>query len=342
LADWAAQDFPQEAAREPPGTVGHNGIFKSVAKEWGSCGPKIGDINPKPRRTTSPAAGLARLAFSTQNGLMAHEHRLAKMLLSSWPFPRGAGRLTDKFFSGLHFKDDVATARTTDGFDMNVMPNELIGRHLYLTGEFDRSTTEMLLKLAKPGDRLLDIGANVGYVSACFLNSITDSSVVAVEPQRDIASLLKKNLAQFGSRSEILAVAISDNDGTGLMEIDTGNRGASHIASKPNGNTIEVELWSGDRLFNGRQFDIIKIDAEGHEARILKACRSAIREQSPRAILFEDHTHSAAPDGEIGSEFGALGYSVWGIRKHLTRLDLVPIISAEDCNHVDYAAIKLP
>ena len=75
---------------------------------------------------------------------MNRQHIVAQMLLRAWPFPRGAGRLTDKFFSALKFRNELTTVRTTDDFYITVMPNELIGRHLYLTGEFDRTTVELL------------------------------------------------------------------------------------------------------------------------------------------------------------------------------------------------------
>jgi hypothetical protein len=100
------------------------------------------------------------------------EHIIPQTLLRLWPFPRGAGRICDRYFRDLTFQCEVATVRTTDGFSMKVRPNELIGRHIYLTGAFDRSTFEVLLMLAKPGDVLLDIGANIGYVSACFLQRV--------------------------------------------------------------------------------------------------------------------------------------------------------------------------
>jgi hypothetical protein len=112
--------------------------------------------------------------------LLNPEHIIPQTLLRLWPFPRGAGRicgryfpdLTFRYFPDLTFRCEVATVRTTDGFSVKVRPNELIGRHFYLTGAFDRSTFEVLLMLAKPGDVLLDIGANIGYISACFLQRV--------------------------------------------------------------------------------------------------------------------------------------------------------------------------
>ena len=116
---------------------------------------------------------------------------LPQMLLRSWPFPRGAGRIIDHFFSRLTFENEIETVRTTDGFAIKVFPNDLIGRHIYLTGEFDRSTVEVLVKLSKPDDVLLDIGANIGYVSGCFLQNVPRSKVIAVEPQPLIVDLLE-------------------------------------------------------------------------------------------------------------------------------------------------------
>jgi hypothetical protein len=102
---------------------------------------------------------------------MNRERLVAQLLLRSLPFPRGSGLITDRFFSDLAFTEESAKVTTTDGFKITVMPNELIGRHIYLTGEFDRSTVEILCYLAKSGDTLLDVGANIGYVSACFLKN---------------------------------------------------------------------------------------------------------------------------------------------------------------------------
>jgi hypothetical protein len=123
---------------------------------------------------------------------MNRQHVGVQIALRAWPFPRGAGRIIDRFLSNLKFANTLEDVATTDGFKMLVMPNDLIGRHIYLTGEFDRSIVEILCKFARPGDTLLDVGANIGYVSACFLANVPGSRVVAVEPQPAIVSLPQK------------------------------------------------------------------------------------------------------------------------------------------------------
>jgi FkbM family methyltransferase len=273
---------------------------------------------------------------------MNRQHILPQVLLRSWPFPYGSGRIIDHYFSRLAFDGEVAAVRTTDGFTINVLPNDLIGRHIYLTGKFDRSNVEVLLKYSEPGDVLLDIGANIGYVSACFLQNIARSKVIAIEPQPKIVELLQSNLKPFGSeRYKVFPVGLSDRDATGWLEICDSNRGASKIVDERNSRSVMIELWSIERLFaslQGEKIDLIKIDVEGHEATVLRACETHLGRVRPRAILFEDHTRAAAPDGSIGQIFGRLGYRVFGVKKHLTRLEFVPIATARDCTYNDYLA----
>jgi FkbM family methyltransferase len=272
---------------------------------------------------------------------MNPQHIVPQLLLRAWPFPHGSGRLTDRLFGRLAFKDKTATVRTTDGFDITVMPNDLIGRHLYLTGEFDRSTVRVLRGLSRPGDTLLDIGANIGYVSAAFLKLVPNSNVVAVDPQPGIIDLLRTNLAPFRNRARILPVALSDQDGTMNFFVDPYNKGASKIVYHNGPGTVQVETWSAETLIARSgvdKIDLIKIDVEGHETQVISALLPAIQKFKPRAILFEDHGVKAAPEGTIGSLLKSADYKVTGMKKRLTGLDMIPINSVTDCVCNDYIA----
>ena len=273
---------------------------------------------------------------------MNKQHIAPQIFLRAWPFPQGAGRLMDRFFRDLTFEEEVTTVKTTDGFNLSVMPNELIGRHLYMTGEFDRANVEVLLKHARPGDILLDIGANIGYVSACFLAKVRDSRVIAVEPQPQTVDLLRSNLSQFGARANVAPVAISDQEGDGFLQIDRVNRGASKLVSEGSGQSARVELWTPARLFDTfkpPKVDLVKIDVEGHEEAVFRALQPSLAEFRPRLILFEAHEDQAAPTSIIGGLLTRLGYSVHGIQKKLTRLEFPPVRSSSDCRYNDYIAL---
>lgn len=274
---------------------------------------------------------------------MNSQHILPQILLRSWPFPRGTGWIVKRFFEDLKFTDKVTAVKTTDGFSMTVLPNEHIGRYLYLTGEFDRSTFEVLQRHARPGDTLLDIGANIGYMSACFLTRIPKSKVIAVEPQPEVVDLLRTNLKPFGERAQVAPVALSDSNREGFLQIDLVNRGASKLVSEDGGQTAKVEIWSPERLFEKfpqEKIDIVKIDVEGHEETVFRALYGSIERFRPRLIMFEDHTDKAAPTSSIGSQLRAMGYRIYGVRKKLTTLEFPPIESSDDCRHNDYIALR--
>ena len=125
---------------------------------------------------------------------------MARAALACYPFPCGQGRIIDKtFLARLKFRERTMRVRTTDGFAIKVFPNDHIGRHICLSGEFDRTIPEVLIHLSRPGDRILDVGANVGYVSCVLLSKIADSRVVSVEPQPDVYAVLADNVRSVGS-----------------------------------------------------------------------------------------------------------------------------------------------
>ncbi len=71
-----------------------------------------------------------------------------------------------------------------------------VGRSLDLYGEFSEGEVEMFRQLVRPGDTVLDIGANIGAHTLFFARHVGPSgSVVAVEPQRVVFQTLCANLA---------------------------------------------------------------------------------------------------------------------------------------------------
>ena len=262
---------------------------------------------------------------------------LGAQVARHWPFANGSGRILDRFAKGS-LGTGKRRAMTSDGFPMNVLADDLIGRHILMTGKFDRSIVQVLLDHAQPSDMLLDIGANIGYVSACFLANVKDSKAVAVEPQPGIVDLLSENLRQFGKRTIIYPVALSDKPGELRFHVDTVNRGASKISDQ--GEITVPAIRAADLLASLDRLNLIKIDVEGHEEPIFRSIEPELLRLKPRAILFEDHGTDAAPEGKIGSILSRVGYRIFGIEKRLLSTRLVTVGKAEDCRFNDYIAVQ--
>lgn len=263
---------------------------------------------------------------------------IAPFISRYWPFANGSGRILDKFAGRIDLGTGEREARTTDNFSINVLADDLIGRHILLSGRFDRSVVQALLDQARPGDVLVDIGANIGYVTGCFLSTVADSRAVCVEPQPGIYELLEKNVRQFGGRATTKQIALSDADGVLRFHIDRANRGASRVA--PDGE-IAIDAIDAAKFFSTlSRVDLIKIDVEGHEAPIFRAIEGELGRLKPRAILFEDQGTGASPVAEIGAILRRCGYRIYGIEKRLLRTRLSEVKSAADCEPNDYLAIR--
>lgn len=265
-------------------------------------------------------------------------HRIGRSIMACYPFPRGQGRIVDRtFLSRLHFEEPTLLVSTTDGFRLRVNPNDHIGRHLYLTGQFDRTIVEVLLAHCRPDARILDIGANIGYVSGALLHLLPDCRVAAVEPNPASFALLQENISQIGGvRATAIRAAVSDEAGTGLLEVGETNSGASHLVSgegggdggEAPGRTVEVELVTGKALMARSgldRLDAVKIDVEGHETAVLRTLAPVLRVHRPRAVVFEHHGRLRAGSPLVEEIFAPLGYRVHGLVKSLTRWRLEPV-----------------
>ena len=259
------------------------------------------------------------------------------LISRNWPFANGSGRFVDKYATNIDLGTGERTARTSDGFPMQVYADDLVGRHILMSGAFDRSISQVLLDHAKPNDVLLDIGANIGYVSAVFLTRVTGSKAVCIEPQPGIVDLLRKNMQQFGDRAEVQQVGLAYEDGSLRFHVNTKNRGASRISSD---GEIEIQVIAADKvLADLPRVDLIKVDVEGFEEPIFRSIEVQLNRLKPRAILFEDQTGTAAPTGKIGSILIRCGYRLFGVDKRLLKTSLVPIAVPDDCRFNDYLAV---
>ena len=262
---------------------------------------------------------------------------LVPFISRNWPFANGSGRILDRYANRIDLGRGERIARTSDGFPMHVYADDLIGRHILMSGKFDRSVVQALLRHARPGDTLLDIGANIGYVSAVFLQKVRNGTALCIEPQPGVVDLLRKNLTQFGKRADVLQVGLADRDGTLRFHVDEANRGASRI--REDGETEIPVREAGKVLRTLPRVDLLKIDVEGFEEPIFRSMEDELKRLLPRAILFEDQTGAASPAGAIGVILTRLGYRIYGVDKKLFKTGLVRIHAQGDCRFNDYLAV---
>ena len=248
---------------------------------------------------------------------------LIESLARHWPFANGQGRIVDRLGGGVDLGSGERCVRTADGFAMQVLTDDHIGRHLILSGQFDRAGADVLADFGRPGDAIADVGANIGYVACLLLAKLPGSHVTCVEPQPEVAALLARNLEQFGKgRSRILRAALSDREGEGALAVDRANRGASALAD----SGLAIPLRRAAAFFGAMdRLDLLKMDIEGGEATVFADSTESLEALQPRAILYEDNRRLSGPGQPIGALLAGIGYRLYGLDKRLTRTALTPV-----------------
>lgn len=144
------------------------------------------------------------------------------------------------------------------------------------------------------GGVFVDIGANVGTYALTLANKVGKSgTVIAVEPHPVAHARLAFNRAASGlAQVKLLAAAAGAENGELLMETDSANLGASHVASGASGgHTFRVPAFTLQQILSDAgvsKMDALKIDVEGFEDRVL-TCFFAQAPQTlwPRAVVIE-------------------------------------------------------
>jgi FkbM family methyltransferase len=125
----------------------------------------------------------------------------------------------------------------------------------------------------KPAEQpvlILDCGANVGYTAAYLLTRFPRATLIAVEPDPGNASMLRQNLAPFGSRVSIKETAIWSHETGLVLESTAGARAefARQVREVERGE--KAQLMATDILSlleesGHERIGLLKVDIEGAE-----------------------------------------------------------------------------
>jgi len=169
-------------------------------------------------------------------------------------------------------------------------------RHYYAwqlkRGTFRTSEREfdLLDQFVKPGDWVIDIGANVGHYTARLSQLVGEKGrVVAFEPVPATFRLLADNSRLFRhSNVTLVNAAASDHPQITGIEVPMGPAGSylAHIA--PN-SLLKVLCMPVDSLQLSQRVALVKIDAEGHELAVLRGMTGLLDRDQPTLIVEVSH-----------------------------------------------------
>ncbi|MCS7138831.1 MAG: FkbM family methyltransferase [Crenarchaeota archaeon] len=179
----------------------------------------------------------------------------------------------------------------TEGIKMYINPRDrAISRFIIQQGSYERGTTKVFKEVIKEGMTFFDVGAHWGYYSLIAASLVGQKGkVFAFEPHPFNYEMLLKTIRLNGF-SNIIPVnkAVSDKNGKAVLFCSTSNVGShSIVLSDGKDRYMEVETITLDDFCEKNNVfpDVVKIDVEGAELKVLKGM-SKIIESSRRLILF--------------------------------------------------------
>ncbi len=214
-------------------------------------------------------------------------------------------------------------------FDLDL--TDFIQRRIYL-GTFEPAETSLVEKYLQPGMTFVDVGANVGYYTALAAGLVAGNGgrVIAFEPSayafEKLHSMVRANKLQHVTA---VHAGLSDTAGPGRLYLGIGSHNHSPTMVAHAGATAtEISVVSLDdeaeRLGIDR-IDLMKIDVEGHEPKVLSGARRLLSQGRIRAILCEFNegwlSMAESSSHQLGNILQEAGFRETGLESGAVRLE---------------------
>lgn len=187
------------------------------------------------------------------------------------------------------------------------------------SGRYESAESAALKRHAKAGDRLLDLGAGAGYVSALGAQILGGANVVSVEASSDMIDVLERNLKGNNAKDATVvhgAVVADSHVGDTVEFAMRPAFWASSIATEgvPKNIVHSMPALRLSDLLAEHRPSILMMDVEGGEVEL---CQQALPD-CVRLLIMEIHT-KRYPLASVRAMFDGLSrndmaYMPWGSR----------------------------
>jgi protein O-GlcNAc transferase len=222
---------------------------------------------------------------------------------------------------------DTAVLTLIDGVRI-VVPDSLDLITPYVLREqqdFFEDELPFVRRLLRPGQNVIDIGANYGVYTLPMAQKVGASGHVwAFEPSSSTAQFLAQGITANGfGHVTLVQEAVSSAAGSGQLTLHVHSelRSIVHGADPPGGSEFVSLVTLDDCMDRYRWLDIdlIKIDAEGEEANIVKGGRRFFANLAP-LVQYELKKNATDVNFALIRDFAAIGYDSYRLLPGLNLL----------------------
>jgi len=186
-------------------------------------------------------------------------------------------------------------------------------------GTYEREDFEMIKRLVNPGNIVIDVGANEGFVSLWLSKLIgATGGVYAIEPNPENLFFLYNNIElNKATNIKVIEKAVSDQKAKMpfFCSPNSGAWGSLTNFSYFPGESINVEVDTLDYLFGDlQQLDFLKVDTEGNELKVFLGARQVLSRHRPHICFEVNLTFWAHNNRSVDEMFNCLydlGYKLF-------------------------------
>jgi len=265
--------------------------------------------------TSAAAPALTRLPLPV---------RLGRAFFRHYPFARGRWRLSQIFLRNVSLPPSA-----TFSFDHGTFVDTSLAewpngyRDLFLFGSIEGEELAAWKRILRPGDAVIDGGANYGYWTLVASRLVGPTGrVFSFEANPPTADRLQSNVAASAASNVVIErMALSDTQGSATINNAAHNPIGGHASLKPHtgwdwATSTDVPTTTADALAHRDDWPpirLIKLDIEGAELPALRGMAGILARHRP-FLTVEWNTAAAAGFGyhpkEIVSLLTGSGYTL--------------------------------
>jgi FkbM family methyltransferase len=182
-------------------------------------------------------------------------------------------------------------------------------------GFYETEITTLLKKYVREGDICIDVGANIGYISAFILGLVGKTGVLhSFEPVPEYCDRLKKvqqdnpeyhlvvNAAALGETEGTSKICVTSRDNIGWNTMVPNFMSKATIKEE-----LDIPVKRLDDYIRSNELTkirLIKIDTEGYESLVLKGLSSFFEQSNDKPILIVEIVPNAYP--KLGTSLSEL------------------------------------
>ncbi len=237
-----------------------------------------------------------------------------------FPLMRGKWRLVTWAYQNMKIPEANIQSNLDGSLGIALQLDIWIDFNIYCLGIYEYYLANFFKRNIKADTIFIDVGSYIGQYALLAAREAPQGRVFGFEPNRQSAQRFKENVnLNYFSNIEVIRKAVGDYEGHTSFYISQQPYNSSILAEHTISNKEErVPITRLDHFCEEQELprvDIIKIDVEGAEDRVIRGALGLVDRNKPLIILEIGRKSTAESHSEALSLLESLGYQFYTFQR---------------------------